>query len=185
MAADSSTYLMRNTDGLLRQPQLERSAIQEVIRSGTNVVDNRIIYTIVGAVGFALLLSISRRREYYAYRLKLILRMEAAYIIAVFIAAALGRQQLEPILWGLLAGFVVYIRTKPRSRHISAAVRRKKEAEHVLRTGKKFDRKKHELDHEVPFSSGGGHSEANLRVVGKGKNRSKGAKSPWWDLLGG
>ena len=71
------------------------------------------------------------------------------------------------------AGLLVFIRTKPRSRHIPASVRRKKEAEFVLKTGKKFDRKKYELDPEVPFSSGGGHSEANLQVVEKGKKPLK------------
>ena len=146
--------------------------------------NNQIIYAIVGAAGFFLLLSIFRRREYYTYKLKLIFRMELAYIVAIVVAVELGRQQMEPILWGVIAAFLVYMRAKPRSRHIPAAVRRKKEAEHVLRTGKKFDRKKYELDHDVPFSSGGGHSEANIRVVEKGTNRSKGAKSPWWDLLG-
>ena len=145
---------------------------------------NQILYLIVGAVGFALLLSISRRREYYAYRVKRILKTEAAYLAVVFLAVALGRRELEPILWGLLAAFVVYMRTKPESRHIPARVRRKKEAEFVLKTGKKFDRKKYELDHEVPWSSGGGHHESNIRVVEKKKNRSKGAKSAWWDLLG-
>src|SRR5258708_12372510 len=111
--------------------------------------------------------------------------MEVAYLAVMFLAVALGRRELEPILWGLLAGFIVYMRTKPESRHIPAAVRRKKEAEFVLKMGKKFDRKKYELDHEVPWASGGGHHESNIRVVEKKKNRSKGAKSPWWDLLGG
>jgi hypothetical protein len=147
-------------------------------------VDNRIVYVIVGAVGFALLLSISRRREYYAYKFKLILSMEIAYVVGILFSFYLGRRELEPILWGVLAAFVVFIRTKPRSRHISAAVKRKKEAEFVLRTGKKFNRRKYELDHEVPHARGGGNSEDNIRVVEKGKNRSKGAKSPWWDLLG-
>lgn len=145
---------------------------------------NQIAWAIIGAVGFALLLSISRRREYFVYKLKQILKMEAAYVIAAFVAVELGRRQLEPILWGLLAGFLVFIRTKPQSRHIPASVRRKKEAEFVLKTGKKFDRKKYELDHEVPWADGGGHHESNIRVVEKKRNRSKGAKSPWWDLLG-
>jgi hypothetical protein len=147
------------------------------------VTANQILYVIIGTVGFFLLLSISRRREYYAYKVKRLLKMEAAYLAATFLAVALGRRELEPILWGVLAGFIVYMRTKPESRHIPASVRRKKEAEFVLKTGKKFDRKKYELDHEVPWSSGGGHHESNIRVVEKKKNRSKGAKSPWWDLL--
>lgn len=148
------------------------------------MVDNRILYAIVGAVGFALLLSISRRREYYAYKLKLIFRMEAAYIIAVVVAAALGRQQLEPIVWGLVAGLLVYIGTKPRSRYIPAAVKRRRRAEYELRTGKRFNPRKLEYDHDIPHASGGGNTEDNIRLIEKGKNRSKSAKSPWWDLLG-
>ena len=35
----------------------------------------------------------------------------------------------------------------------------------MLKTGKKFDRKKYELDHEVPWSKVcGGHHESNIRV---------------------
>lgn len=129
---------------------------------------NQILYIIVGAVGFFSLLSISRRREYYAYKFKLLLKMEAVYFIGVFLAVEFGRSQLEPILWGLIAAFVVFIRRKPRSRHIPAVIRRKKEAEFVLKTGEKFDRNKYELDDEVPFASGGGHHESNMRVLEKG-----------------
>lgn len=146
---------------------------------------NQIAWAIIGAVGFALILSISRRREYYAYKLKLIFRVEAAYFLVAIGANRLaGRPTLESLLWGVVAGFVVYMRTKPQSRHIPTSVRRKKEAEFVLKTGKKFDRKKYELDHEVPWADGGGHHESNIRVVEKKRNRSKGAKTPWWDLLG-
>jgi hypothetical protein len=147
-------------------------------------VDNRILYVVVAAVGFAFLLSLYRRREHYAYKFKLILRMELAYGVAVFIAVQLGRQQLEPILWGVVAGFVVFMKTKPRGRYISASVRRRRKAEYELRTGKKFNPRKIEYDHDVPHARGGGSTEDNIRVVEKRKNRSKGAKSPWWDLLG-
>lgn len=138
----------------------------------------------VGGVGFALLASVSRRREYYAYKFNLMLRIEIAYFAAVFISVQFGRQQLEPILWGLIAGFAVFIGARPRTRYIRESVKRKKRAEFELRTGKKFNPRKHEYDHEVPFAQGGGQGEANIRVVEKKKNRKKGAKSPWWDLLG-
>lgn len=144
---------------------------------------NWLIYTIVGAIGFALLLSVSRRREYCAYKFKLILSVEIAYAAGVFISAYLGRRELEPILWGALAAFVVFIRTKPRSRHIPASVKRRRVAEYELRTGKKYNPRRDELDHDVPFARGGSHTEDNLRVVEKRKNRKKGSKSPWWDLL--
>jgi hypothetical protein len=150
-----------------------------------NVTANQILYVVIGAVGFAFLSSISRRRAYYSYKLKLFLRVEATYFLVAIGASKLAnRPGPESLLWGILAAFVVYMRTKPQSRHIPAAVRRRKEAEFMLKTGKKFDRKKYELDHELPFASGGGHHESNIRVVEKKKNRSKGAKSPWWDLLG-
>lgn len=145
---------------------------------------NWLVYAIVGAFGFALLLSVSRRLDYFAYKLKLVLKVEFAYFAAVVIAVQLGRQQLEPILWGVLAGFVVYMRAKPRGRHIPASVRRRKKAEYELKTGKQFDPQKLELDHEVPFSRGGGNREANIRVAEKRKNRQKSAKTPWWDVLG-
>ena len=91
---------------------------------------------------------------------------------------------LESLLGGIVVALIVMQRMPGRSRHIPQSVRRKKIAEFELRTGKKFNPRKHELDHEVPFSRGGSHSEDNLRVTEKAKNRSKGSKSPWWDLLG-
>ena len=133
---------------------------------------------------FAVLLAVYRRREAYSYKIKLAFKMFGAYIIAILIAAKLGQKEFAPILWGLLATCAVYIATPGRSRYISTRVRRKKIAEYEFKTGKKYNSRRVELDHSIPFSRGGSHTGDNLRVVEKRKNRSKGAKSPWWDLFG-
>lgn len=65
-----------------------------------------------------------------------------------------------------------------------ADVRRRVVAKWVASTGKKYDSRTHEIDHIVPYSKGGGETEDNLRVIEKKKNRSKGARGPWWDVMG-
>jgi hypothetical protein len=47
------------------------------------------------------------------------------------------------------------------------------------KTGKKFNPRKHELDHEIAFSKGGSHTAENPRVLEKKRNRSNGAESPF------
>ncbi len=139
---------------------------------------------VVAVVFLFLLLAIRRRRESILHRLRRAIIGEATYFGVALILAKLGRTPLEAILGGILAGFIVMQRMPGRSRHIPKSVRRKKIAEFELQTGKKFNPRKHELDHEIPFSRGGSHTDDNLRVIEKRRNRSKGAKSPWWDLLG-
>jgi hypothetical protein len=89
----------------------------------------------------------------------LIARQRAAetltHFVAIFIAFQLGQRDLSPILWVLLAGALVYLTTKPRSSYLPASVKRSARAEHKLKTGKKFNPRKHEYDHKVPFSKGG------------------------------
>jgi hypothetical protein len=141
-------------------------------------------YLLILPVLCGVLLAMYHRREAYSYKLKLAFKMFAVYIIAILVAAKLGQKEFAPILWGLLAMSAVYIATRGRSRYIPTRVKRKKIAEYELRTGKKFNSRRVELDHSVPFSRGESHTADNLRVVEKRKNRSKGAKSPWWDLFG-
>jgi hypothetical protein len=131
-----------------------------------------------------ILVSIRRRREGILHRLRRVIIVEATYIGVVYVLSQLGRTGLESLLGGIAAALIVNQMMPGRSRHIPASVRRRKVAEYELQTGKKFNPRKHELDHEIAFSKGGSHTDDNLRVVEKRKNRSKGAKSPWWDLLG-
>jgi hypothetical protein len=140
---------------------------------------------VVGILGaIPVLLGIRRRREAIRHRLRSLILMEAVYLGLAFMLVKAGRPPLEALLVGIAAAVLLNSFIKPRSRYIPASVRRKVKAEYESKTGKKFNPKKHEFDHEVPFSRGGSHTADNLRVMEKKRNRSKGAKSPWWDLLG-
>src|SRR5258707_565633 len=136
-------------------------------------------YIIVGVVALFLLVSIRRRREGIRHALRRAVIVEATYIGVAYVLVKAGRPPIETLLGAIVAALIVMPLIRGRSRHIPASVRRKKIAEHELRTGEKFNSRKYELDHEVAFSKGGSHTEDNLRVVEKRKNRSKGAKSPW------
>jgi hypothetical protein len=146
--------------------------------------DQQLLKIVAGIVIFFLLVSIRRRREAIRHRIRRVIIVEGVYLGVAYVMAQMGRTGIESLLGGIVAALIVNQMMPGRSRHIPTSVRRRKIAEYELRTGKKFNPRKHELDHEVAFSKGGSHTEDNLRVVEKGKNRSKGAKSPWWDLLG-
>ena len=92
-----------------------------------------------------------------------------------------------PPAWGIIifSVFVVYkARPSQSNRRIPADVRRRVIANWQRKSGEKFNSREYELDHVVPFSRGGGHTLDNLRVIEKRKNRSKGARVPWWDVIG-
>jgi hypothetical protein len=146
--------------------------------------DQRILGIFVAVVFFFLLVSIRRRREAIRHRIRRAIIVEGVYVGVAYVMSQVGRTGTESLLGGIVAALIVNQMMPGRSRHIPASVRRRKIAEHELRTGKKFNPRKYELDHEVAFSKGGSHTEDNLRVVERSRNRSKGAKSPWWDFLG-
>jgi hypothetical protein len=135
-------------------------------------------------VALPVMLGIRRRREAIRYALRKAIILEAVYFGVVYLMLRNGQPPLTTALAAIVAVFVVNSLIKPRSRYIPASVRRKAKAEFELRTGKKFNSRKHEYDHEVPFSRGGSHTTDNLSVMERKKNRSKGAASPWWDVLG-
>jgi len=146
--------------------------------------DQRLLYLLAGFVLFLVLVSLRRRREAIRHAIRRVFLSEAAFLLVVVVMVQAGKTGPEVLVIGFLTGVVVSLSMRGRSRHVPTSVRRRKIAEFELRTGEKFNPRKHELDHEVPFSKGGSHTTDNLRVVEKKKNRSKGAKSPWWDLLG-
>jgi hypothetical protein len=131
-----------------------------------------------------ILLGIRRRRDAIRFKLRNIIIVECAYLGVTLLLVKLGVQPMQAWLGGIVVALIVVIRTRPRGRYVSAAVKRRARAEFELQTGKKFNSRKHEYDHRVPFSRGGGHTSDNIRVVEKGNNRSKGRKSEWWDVLG-
>jgi hypothetical protein len=92
-----------------------------------------------------------------------------------------------PAKWGIIIfSVIVLYRSRPSqsNRRISNAVRRRVVADWQRKTGEKFNSRKYELDHIIPFSRGGGHTFDNLRVIEKSRNRSKGAQLPRWDIVG-
>lgn len=152
--------------------------------SGNSVSSEQLLLVIGVLAALPILLGIRRRRQGIRYRLKKLIVVEGIYLGLAFLLLRFGQTPVVSILAGLVAALVVGSRFKPRSRYIPASVKRRARAEFELRTGSKFDPRKHEYDHDVPFSRGGSHTTDNVRVVEKKRNRSKGAASPWWDVLG-
>jgi hypothetical protein len=84
-----------------------------------------------------------------------------------------GDAEIVAAITGVFGALVI----PNRSRRIPARVR-KRVIERHLKSGGEYDPKQHDIDHVVPFSRGGSHSEENLRVLPKKDNRRKGAKMP-------
>lgn len=142
-----------------------------------------ITYVIAFALVSLVLLSIYRRREGIRHRLRSVLRVELAYLIVAFLLVKAGQSPVVAILAGFVCALLVDRSAPGRRRYIPKSERRKAIARFEL-TGRKFNPRVHDLDHVIPFSKGGSSTADNLRVTERRKNRAKGAKSPWWDLLG-
>lgn len=140
--------------------------------------------TVAFAVIFALVMSLHARRQAIAHRLWRIVKAEAIFLAVTVILLKVGEQPLIAAGGGILCALLFDRSARPRSRRIPTAERRKAIARFEL-TGQKYNRKKHDLGHIVPFAGGGSNTADNLEVEDRRRNRSKGAKSPWWDLLGG
>ena len=104
-----------------------------------------------------------------------------SYVSAVFILQQQNINMPTTIaLSGLSALGITWILVAPpkRSRRIPKKLRRA-----VIERdlgGAKFDPALHDIDHIVPYSKGGDHSEENLRVTSRSRNRSRGNKMPGW-----
>jgi hypothetical protein len=83
------------------------------------------------------------------------------------------------IVIGLLTTLLL---RRKRSRHIPAAVRKAVIARDLK--GKKYDSRKHHIDHKWAFARGGSHTRDNLRVIGKKENLRKGSRKPGlWEMF--
>lgn len=131
----------------------------------------------VFAVLFLLLVALRRRRESIRHAIRRGFFAGATYVGVVYVLAQRGRTAVESFLGGVLAGLIVSWMIPARSRYVPASIRRKKIREYELETGKKYNTRKLELDHEIPFSKGGSHNEDNLRVVERKRNHSKGGQA--------
>jgi len=133
--------------------------------------------------GLIVLASIAARRDLIRQRL----RYTAALCGIGFLAYAIAERYTEPgkaLLIAFVAAIVLSAKFRPRhSRYIRARDRRRAIAE-FERTGERYNSKKHEIDHVVPYSRGGGNTADNLKVIAKAKNRAKSDRPPWWDVFG-
>jgi hypothetical protein len=120
-------------------------------------------------------------REGILFRLDRIILGVLLGLVVYAVAVQAGR--VTPQV-AALAGIVVgaAVAAKKRSRRIPARVRREVIARDLR--GKKFDSRKHHIDHTWPYSRGGSHTTDNLRVAARRENLRKGAKLPkLWDLF--
>ncbi len=145
---------------------------------------NWLTFLLVLVVVYLAVLSVNRRRKAIRYKFRRLIILCLTYLGVVYGVSQAGRQPLEAIVAGVLAGLAVDSFIRPRSRYIPRLERRKVIARFELETGRKFNSRTHEVDHVIPFAQGGGNTADNLRVVARKENRSKGSKAPWWDLLG-
>ena len=149
---------------------------------------------VVVAVILSFVVGIQRRREAIRHRSRLFLA-RILFPFGMYMATAAylvqaGRPQQGSDRGcgssvGLFMAFADKLVPRRRSRHVRRAERRKAIARFERETGQKYNQRRHDIDHVVPFSRGGNNTADNLRVMPRSQNRSKGARSPWWDLLGG
>ena len=142
------------------------------------------------AIAFGVLIALSlafgvwRRRENLFRNLRrLVFAIAIGTLIFYFFWQEPELQPAAPFTAFIATALIFWMRPA-RKRKLGPEVRRRVIAKWELKTGQKFSPKFHEIDHIVPFSKGGSSTEDNLRVMYRGENRSKGAKSPWWDVMG-
>ena len=134
--------------------------------------------------GLMVLASLAARRELIAMRLRYALALFGFGAIAFGIAGKFTDQNKAALI-AIVAALILGNKFRPRHsrRYIRRRDRRRAIAE-FERHGERYDSKKHEIDHVVPYSRGGGNTIDNLKVIAKAKNRAKSDRPPWWDVFG-
>lgn len=125
-----------------------------------------------------------RKQAIIRFRLKRLIIGYSAFFGGIFLWVKTDHGVGESIFVGfisaLAAGF--YFAPYPqRTRRIPKHIRRAV-IERDLK-GEAFDPNIHHLDHIIPFSKGGDHSVANLRVMNRTENMRRGARMPNWKEL--
>jgi len=101
------------------------------------------------------------------------------YIGGLVALVKLGYRPFEGVAFGFVLAIALafYFVPRPnRSRVIPKHIRRAVIQRDLK--GAQFDSTIHHIDHIVPYSKGGDHSLANLRVIRKTENLQRGARSP-------
>jgi len=120
-----------------------------------------------------------RKKGYLKFRVRRFVVNMSFYIGGIVVLIHLGYRPLEALVFGFVLGLAAgfYFVPRPvRSRLIPADIKRA-----VIERdlgGIPFDSRIHQIDHIVPYSKGGDHSMANLRVISKTQNLRRGAKMP-------
>lgn len=160
--------------------------ILSTVQAASQISPNMWLVIVFAPFVYVVLLGLRRRREGIRHWVRGRVVALAAYIGTVALLVNNGVQSpLVAVVIAVLVGVAVErILVRRRSRHIPAAERRKAIATYERKTGRKFNRKTDELDHEIAFARLGSSTADNLRVIPRRANRSKGKKAVWWDLLG-
>lgn len=122
-------------------------------------------------------------REGLRWKLQCIARALIGYTVAVWLMLVTGQQVPIVLIVGVMAAVLAGNSVPRRSRGVPARIRRSVIAAWEAETGKTFDSREYEIDHVVPFSRGGSHTEDNLRIISRRSNRRKGRRLPTSDEL--
>jgi hypothetical protein len=139
---------------------------------------------IIVGLGLPILLGLRRRREAIRAGIRRLVVVGLFYFLVVVVLAQSGWAGPQAVVAGVISAIGLNSLIPRRSRYIPKSEYKKAIARYEAATGRRFNPHFQEIDHVIPFSKGGSNTADNLQVIGRRENRSKGASSPWWDLLG-
>jgi len=137
----------------------------------------QLILAAIGILGWAYLVWILWvSREGIFWIMKAVSWGVLVFVATQLVLRATHRPEAEVVVGGYVAAALAVALTPRRSRYIPAAVKRRVIARDLK--GKKYNPRKHHIDHIWPFSKGGSSAPENLRVISRKENLRKGAKKP-------
>jgi hypothetical protein len=146
--------------------------------------DQIVALYVIGVLILVFGLGFWRRRQNFFYNLRQMILAAIAGGILYWVFSQVPQLQGAASITAGIVALLLYLKRPSRKRGMRAETKRRVVAKWMASTGQKYNPRTHEIDHIVPFAKGGSDTADNLQVVEKKKNRSKGAKSPWWDMMG-